>query len=201
MRMQRWALVTCLVGCATQGVTSEPQMAGLGETVHSTARMTAHVPVHAARPAVPAEIAVPEDHKIVLVALARGVQIYDCVAEPGDVLAWKLHAPRAELFDDAGMLIGTHFGGVDKDLPPGPYWESKDGSRVHAGKPASAPNTGSIPLLRLEADETSGIGVFSKVSFVQRLDTTGGGAPEGACTTGKPTEVPYTATYYFYAAP
>jgi hypothetical protein len=152
-------------------------------------------------PTAPAEIAVGEGNQLTLMVVAKGAQIYECAAEAGGALAWKLHAPRADLFDDAGTQIGSHFGGVDKGMPPGPYWEAKDGSRVHAGKPVSAPNPGSIPLLRLEADETSGTGVFSKVSFVHRLDTTGGVAPAGACTAGKTTEVPYTAKYYFYAKP
>jgi Protein of unknown function (DUF3455) len=191
MRMQLLALVTCVVGCTKHGAT-EPQTPGAGDPSHAGT---------VARPTVPAELAVPDDHKVVLMASARGVQIYDCVAEGGGAPAWKLHAPRADLFDDAGAQIGMHFGGVDKNLPAGPYWESKDGSRVHGGSPASVPNAGSIPLLRLQAADTSGTGVFSKVSYVHRLDTTGGVAPDGACTAGKQTEVPYTAKYYFYAAP
>ncbi|MEO7733490.1 MAG: DUF3455 domain-containing protein, partial [Kofleriaceae bacterium] len=150
---------------------------------------------------VPAELAVPEGHKLVLSARATGVQIYECAADASGALAWKLHAPRADLLDAAGATIGSHFGGVDKQLAPGPYWEAADGSRVHAGKPVSVPHEGSIPLLRLEAADASGTGVLAKITFVQRLETTGGVAPAGACTAGKPTEVPYTATYYFYAAP
>jgi hypothetical protein len=55
--------------------------------------------------------------------------------------------------------------------------------------------------LRLEAADTSGTGVFAKVAFIQRLDTTDGVAPAGACTAGKTIEVPYTAKYYFYSKP
>jgi hypothetical protein len=46
----------------------------------------------------------------------------------------------------------------------------------------------------------SGTGVFAKVTFIHRLDTTGGVAPAGKCTKGKTVEVPYTANYYFYSA-
>lgn len=155
----------------------------------------------AARPTVAAELAVPDDHRLAVVAAARGVQIYECVADAGGALAWKLHAPRAELFDAAGAPIGIHYGGVDKNLAPGPYWEAKDGSRVHGGSPASVPNPGSIALLRLTAADASGTGVFSHVSFIQRLATTGGVAPTEPCTAGKQTEVAYTAQYYFYTAP
>jgi hypothetical protein len=152
-------------------------------------------------PTVAPEIAVPEGNKLTFMAMAKGVQIYECAAEAGKPAAWKLHAPRADLLDDSGSVIGSHFGGADKGMPPGPYWESKDGSRVHGAKPVNVPNAGSIPLLRLEAADASGTGVFSKVAFVQRLDTTGGVAPAGACTAGKTTEVPYTAKYYFYSKP
>jgi hypothetical protein len=191
MRTLTLALMFCVLGCSKQGATPEakppPPVAN---------------PAPPQRPTVPAELAVPDDHKLVLVVAARGAQIYECTADGSSAPAWKLHAPSAELFDEAGNQIGVHFGGVDKNLPPGPYWESaKDGSRVHGGSPASVPNHGSIPLLRLQAADTSGNGVFSKVSFIHRLATTGGVAPAESCTAGKRTEVPYTAQYYFYAAP
>ncbi len=150
-------------------------------------------------PVVPAELAVPEGAKLALVAGGKGVQIYECAADAAGALAWKLHAPRADLSDAAGKPLGSHYGGVDKQLAPGPYWEAADGSRVHAGKPVSVPHEGSLPLLRIAAADVSGTGIFGKVAFVQRLDTTGGIAPAGTCTAGKLTEVPYTATYYFYA--
>jgi hypothetical protein len=154
-----------------------------------------------ARPTVPAELAVPDGHKPTVMTMAKGVQIYACVADKGAAPAWKLHAPRADLLDDTGAVIGSHYGGVDKKLPVGPYWEAKDGSRVHGAKPVTVPSAGSIPLVRLEAADTSGTGVFAKVSYIHRLDTTGGVAPAGACTVGKTTEVAYTAKYYFYTAP
>jgi hypothetical protein len=181
----------CVLGCSKQG--TAPEAKPPAPPVVSPGPLQ--------RPAVPAELAVPEDHKLVLVANARGSQIYECSTDSG-APAWKLRGPRAELFDDAGAQIGVHFGGVDKNLPPGPYWEStKDGSRVHGGSPASVPNQGSIALLRLTAVDTSGDGVFSKVSFIHRLATTGGVAPIDACSGDKRVEMAYTAQYYFYAAP
>jgi hypothetical protein len=152
-----------------------------------------------ARPEVPDALEVPAGNRPALVVEARGVQIYECAANDAGALAWKLHAPRADLFDETGAQIGIHYGGVDKSLPPGPYWEStKDGSRVHGGNPANVPNAGSIPLVRLKAADTNGEGAFSKVTYIHRLKTTGGVAPAEACTTGQTVEVPYTANYYFY---
>jgi len=149
---------------------------------------------------VPAELAVPAGHKLAFAVQATGVQIYECDLTKS-APEWKLHAPRADLADDKGAAIGIHYGGVDKNLPAGAYWESTaDHSRVHAGKPASHANPGSIALLRLEASDTSGNGMFGKVSYVQRLATKGGVAPATVCTAGQTVEVPYTATYYFYVA-
>jgi hypothetical protein len=184
-------LIFCVLGCTKQGATHEPKPP---PPVANPAPLQ--------RPTVPAELAVPDDHKLVLIAEARGTQIYECATDASGAPAWKLHAPAAELFDEGGNQIGVHFGGVDKNLPPGPYWESsKDGSRVHGGSPVNAPNQGSTPLMRLQAAHTSGNGVFSKVSFIHRLATTGGVAPTESCTAGKRIEVPYSALYYFYAAP
>jgi len=184
------AALLCATACAKHGTT--PDAKDTFQPVTATTGLIA--------PMAPAEIAVPEGHKPTFMAMAKGVQVYECVAGDGGTLAWKLHAPKADLLDDSGAVIGSHYGGVDKGMPPGPYWEAKDGSRVHGAKPANAPHEGSIPLLRLEAADVSGTGVLAKVSFIQRLDTTGGVAPAGACTAGQTNEVPYTAKYYFYSA-
>jgi len=182
MRSRSMALLLGMAGCASHGASRCPG--------HGTAF---------APPTVPPELEVPDGNELTLVAAGAGVQIYECAADTGGVLAWQLHAPRAELFDGCGALLGSHFGGVDKGLPAGPYWEAKDGSRVHGANPVSVPNGGAIPLLRVEAADTSGIGVFANVTFIQRLNTTGGVAPPGACEAGRRTEVRYTATYYFYS--
>jgi uncharacterized protein DUF3455 len=178
MRARSIALVVCLAGCP--GPNPPPGPGG-------------------GPPAVPPELAVPAGNQLTLSAGAKGVQIYECAPDATGAPAWKLHAPRAALFDAAGNQIAVHFGGVDKGLPAGPYWQAHDGSRVHGANPVSVPNPGSIPLLRLEAADTSGSGIFTRVTFIQRLDTTGGVAPAGACQAGDTQEVAYTARYQFYA--
>jgi hypothetical protein len=142
---------------------------------------------------------VPAGNQVTLSATAKGVQIYQCAPDASGTPAWTLHAPRAALLDDAGNQVGVHFGGVDKGLPTGPYWQHNDGSRVRGANPVSVPNPGSIALLRLAAADTSGAGIFSRVTFIQQLDTTGGVSPAGACQAGEIQEVPYTAKYVFYA--
>jgi hypothetical protein len=158
------------------------------------------LPVELSTPDVPDAIAVPEGNKVAFVGHAMGVQIYECATDPSASAGWRLRAPRAELFDDHGLLA-MHFGGVDFGMPAGPYWESvRDGSSVHGGNAVSSPNPGNIPLLRLDALDVTGTGIFSDVTFIQRLETVGGVAPTGACASPQArTEVAYSADYYFYA--
>ena len=142
-------------------------------------------------PYVPAEIVVPAGHKLFLVAHAVGVQIYTCNGTtwgPGST-------PRADLFDDHGTLIGTHFGG--------PSWQARDGSTVVAERVDGATvDPDAIPWLLLrKVTATAGPGGdrLAGTTYIQRVATTEGKAPASPCTTpGAKIEVPYTADYYFY---
>jgi hypothetical protein len=150
-------------------------------------------------PSVPGTISVPEGHHVSSRYDAAGFQVYKCSAAG----TWTLHAPRAALWNRDTLDLGKHFGGVDAGLPAGPYWESRgDGSRVHGGSAISAPapQPGSIPWLRLTALDTAGSGVFSEVTYIHRVDTSGGVAPAGTCDPdrSKLRPVPYAATYFFY---
>ncbi len=149
---------------------------------------------------IPPEIAVPAGNQIVLIARGFGSQDYECRADASGALAWTFRAPQALLFADDGTLVARHFGGIDVDLPAGVYWQSTlDGSRVHSGRVVAVPNPGAIPLLRVEAADHAGEGIFADVSFIQRLDTVGGVGPTGACPrAGLLRIVPYSATYVFY---
>ncbi len=68
-------------------------------------------------PSVPGPIQVLDGSKVFLIGHAVGVQIYSC-----NGTVWSSAVPRANLFDDHGKLIITHFAG--------PTWQAKDGSRV-----------------------------------------------------------------------
>jgi hypothetical protein len=122
----------------------------------------------------------------VLVAHARGVQSYAC--KDG---AWTLVAPRADLFDDAGALIGHH--------GAGPAWDLTDGSHVAGTKLAAATvDATAIPWLLVGV--SGGTGRLAAVTRVQRVHTTGGVAPASCAASDPPTlDVPYTADYVFYA--
>jgi hypothetical protein len=161
------------------------------------------LPAEVERPDVPETIAVSEDNVVAFVGHAEGVQIYECAAsaDASATLSWRLRAPRAALSDARGVFA-MHFGGVDVGSPAGPYWQStRDGSSVHGGNAVPSPNPGNVPLLRLDALDTAGKGMFSDVTFVQRLATVGGVGPTGACASpDSRMEVPYSADYYFYKA-
>ncbi len=142
-------------------------------------------------PSVPAALRVPDGNAMVWKAAATGWQIYTCAAD-----GWKLKAPEAILRDDAGKTIGKHFAG--------PTWEASDGSRVVGELKAKAdsPDGNAIPWLLVAGKSHSGDGALAKVSFIQRLATTGGKAPASGCDAahvGAEQRIAYTATYYMYA--
>jgi hypothetical protein len=131
---------------------------------------------------------------------AKGVQTYACTNSQ-----WAFRAPKAALLDpQSNELVGMHYGGIDRGLTAGPWWESlADGSRIRGGNPISAPSPhpNSIPLLRLDVLEHHGSGEFAPVSHVLRLNTKGGVGPSGTCRPGAERWVPYTADYAFYGQP
>ena len=147
---------------------------------------------------VPDSLAPAAGLKRVLEASAVGVQIYRCKAPKdatsGSALAWTLEGPRASLTDQRGEAVARH--------SAGPTWEATDGSKITAKVAARADATekGAIPWLLLTAESAGKPGRFDKVRAVQRLHTSGGSAPAGACAKlDEVLEVPYRAMYVFWA--
>ena len=95
--------------------------------------------------------------------------------------------------------------GIGRHLA-GPTWEVlEDGSTVIGTliEKAPAPDAGDIPWLLLQRKAGAGKGRFSKVTYIQRVDTEGGIAPPGGCDKarqGQEVRVKYKATYVFYGA-
>ena len=150
-------------------------------------------------PVIPASLNVPATQRLSLEARATGVQIYDCKPTKDDParFEWVFRAPEAGLFDTTGKTIGKHY--------VGPTWESSDGSKVVGEIRArdDGPDVNAIPWLLLSAKTTSGVGVFSRIASVQRVQTVGGKAPADGCSqaqAGNEAAIPYSATYYFYVA-
>ncbi len=146
---------------------------------------------------IPANLVPPADAILLFELSATGVQIYSCEADPEDdtEFVWTFKAPEADLLNRHGELVGTHFAG--------PTWQGHDGSSVVGAvlERADSPDTGAIPWLLLEATEHTGSGAFSTITYVQRLDTVGGVAPDEGCDAdhaGDEVRQPYEATYAFF---
>jgi hypothetical protein len=134
------------------------------------------------------QLAAPEGSTLVLQAFGVGVQIYHW-----NGTSWGVAVPSATLYADAGNngVVATHFAG--------PTWQSKSGGTV-VGTVAKrcTKDPASIQWLALNG-VADGAGIFSNVTFIQRLNTVGGNAPSAPGTTvGEEAQVPYTADYLFY---
>jgi len=140
-------------------------------------------------PVVPANLQVPEGNKVAFHAYAVGVQIYHW-----NGTNWVFVAPEALLFAEARGHgeVAIHYAG--------PTWESGSGSKVVGARVAGATvDPSAIPWLLLRAVSSEGPGIFHRVTFIQRVNTTGGNAPAApGSSAGQEARVPYTAEYYFY---
>jgi hypothetical protein len=98
------------------------------------------------------------------------------------------------LFDSQGQTVGKHF--------KGPIWEYKEGSQVQ-GKILSradmAPTAISWMLVQIISHK--GDSIFTKASYINRINTHGGLPPSLGCDgnhLGSEKRVNYTADYVFY---
>ena len=139
----------------------------------------------------------PADQSLIKQLHGVGVQIYECQPTKNDPAQydWVFRGPEANLLTKGGRIVGKHYAG--------PTWEASDGSRVVAeavgNSPSAKPN--SIPWLLLRARATSGNGLFTRVQFIQRLNTVGGSVPGLGCRreqAGQQLRASYTADYLFY---
>jgi len=143
---------------------------------------------------IPEQIKVPEGYSPVLTAHAKGDQIYQCSLKEGKY-SWETQAPDAKLFDAEGKIVGNH--------TAGPLWEYKEGSRVvgRVLKKIDMEPGSSIAWLLVEVVSHQGDGLFSNVSFINRVNTNGGLPPSSGCDAnhlGGEKRVAYTADYIFY---
>jgi hypothetical protein len=140
----------------------------------------------------PDQIQVGDGNKVFLIGHGVGVQIYTC-----DGSVWSSAVPRANLYNDNGKLIISHFAG--------PSWQAADGSKaVGTVVDKVTVDESAIPWVLLSVKTTPGPDGDRLVdtSFIQRLDTTGGLTPAAedcnAATANTVVEVPYTAEYVFW---
>jgi hypothetical protein len=141
------------------------------------------------------ELTVPAGNKVSYHVYAEGVQIYRW-----NGTSWAFVGPEAVLYADdpaeadGDGVVGIHYAG--------PTWESNSGSVVVAAvEKRATPDPDAIPWLRLKATSNDGPGIFDRVTYIQRVNTTGGIAPAAPGDfLGEEARVPYTAEYYFYRA-
>jgi Protein of unknown function (DUF3455) len=136
------------------------------------------------------KLVVADGNKVAFAAYAEGVQIYRW-----DGTGWAFTGPEAILYSgdgDDAEVVGTHYAG--------PTWESNSGSKVVcAVLERATPDPTAVPWLKLGAVSNEGRGIFDRVTFVQRVYTTGGLAPAAPGDfEGEVARVPYSAWYYFY---
>jgi hypothetical protein len=160
----------------------------------ATLSMTQGANAKPADPEVPTALEPPAGDTVFLVGHAKGVQIYKC-----DGTTWQFVEPRAELVDDNGKPIITHFAG--------PTWQATDGSKVVGTRVAGVNvDPKAIDWLLLSAKRAVGSpdGLLANTTFIQRVETKNGTAPPAAAckaaTVNKIHEVPYKSDYYFWRA-
>lgn len=137
------------------------------------------------------QLTAPDGSTLLLHAFGIGFQIYHW-----NGTSWGVATPSATIYADAGGngAVASHFAG--------PTWQSNSGGSV-VGTVADrcVPDPASIAWLSLNG-VPNGPGIFSKVNFIQRLNTVGGNPPSTpGSTIGQEAKIPYTADYLFYKAP
>jgi Protein of unknown function (DUF3455) len=170
-------------------------------------------------PNVPANLRVPSGHTAFLKGTAAGTQNYMCLPS-GSGLAWKFLAPQATVFltfrwlgGPASQQITTHFlspNPQEAGTPRATWQSSLDTSTVWAKKIAESSDPAyvagdAIPWFLLQAVGTQrgpmGGTTLARTTYIQRVNTSGGVAPDGGCTeAGAMQFVPYEAEYIFYQA-
>ena len=148
---------------------------------------------------IPSDLQPPAGNKFAFQTFATGAQIYQVQRSTADpnVFVWVNIAPSAKLYakSDYTNQVGIHYAGPSWEFTKGPFKNEKVvATKV---KPVIVDST-AVPWLLLKAvDSLSSPG--NKITYIQRICTTGGLAPTTpAVNLGDTQNIPYTATYLFY---
>lgn len=147
----------------------------------------------------PSEVRVPAGHEVAMFTSAKGNITWECKIDDtnAEKAAWAFAGPRAILSDNKGNALVSYFG------PPA-TWESLDGSSITGTQLAVSPSEkGSIPMQLVKANESARPGALKDVAYVQRINLSGGAAPEMGCTVdkvGHKVVVNYSGDYLFWKA-
>ena len=141
----------------------------------------------------------PNGNTRIATFFAEGVQKYKAQIKAGSnpvTYEWVFVAPEANLYDASNAKVGTHSAGPTWQLS---VMDSIYGQQFNPSKFAPGTDPASIDWLQL-MPKTGKVptGVFTNVSYIQRIATVGGKAPSvlpsGLSETA---EVKYTAIYRF----
>jgi hypothetical protein len=167
-------------------------------------------------PSVPPGLEAPAGHAPYLMGRALGTQNYVCArAETSPTgVAWTLFGPQATVFDMRNRQIMTHFlsqNPVETGVPRATWHHSHDSSTVWAVRVEGSSDPAwvepdAVPWLLLKVVGTQrgprGGRRLAGTTYIQRIDTAGGPAPQDGCTSeadlAKTVLVPYSAHYVFY---
>ena len=146
----------------------------------------------------------PIGNELKLTLHAKGIQIYDCKESliTPRTYSWVFRSPVATLSKHGKAAI--HYAGPRwKSIMPG------DNSTIKGAKcqDISSLTPNAIPQLLLSATHVTPGPLFGNVTYIQRVNTTGGVAPvapvapaASVCGLGAELDVPYTADYKLYRA-
>jgi len=138
------------------------------------------------------QIRAPSEVEPVLELAAAGVQIFRCEADK-DGFHWVFRLPEAELRDARDQVVAHHGANYS--------FEHVDGSRLIGTIVGydSAPSGDALRWLLLRT-QSYGQGELGKVTYVQRVETTGG-MPPSQCSADQVNQilrVPFSAKFIFY---
>ena len=154
--------------------------------------------VLAATPEVPPILQVPADNAVVWRAPATGAITYECVMTQTDGArpAWVAVKAEAVLADKASGKGGVYSSPPEK-------WKAADGSTL-TGMEVVRVNTAPDRLYDqlVLANPSAGVGLLTGVTYIQRLVSAGGAAPQAdRCTAASLKQrerVEYQAEYVFW---
>jgi hypothetical protein len=141
-------------------------------------------------------ITAPADEEAAFVLRGQGTHAFECkpLASDPSRFGWTFATPDVTLYD-AGRPVARHAAENT--------WEAMGDRSSVSGAPRARQDGGSsnLPWLLFRAQSTPDAGLFAGVTSVQRVNTSGGVAPDGGCdasNAGKEARVAVAADYYFY---
>ncbi|WP_313700113.1 DUF3455 domain-containing protein [Achromobacter sp.] len=161
------------------------------------ASLAAIATVAAAQDKAPQIMQVPADNRIVWQAPAEGAITYECrlTQTDGARYAWIIAGAAATLGAGQSGQTGTY-------KSPPETWRAADGSTL-TGMETVRANAGPDRLYDqlVLANPSSGVGVLTGVTYIQRFVRAGGGVPQSSCSAankGHREQVKYQADYVFW---